>query len=296
MEAARRHEQHAVGTAARPLQRWSAWSPGSEAADGGGGRVLRPRVKLFGVDIDAIKRQDAVALLSDWLSDDRRENRIVVTPNVHHVVKLDRHQEFRQAYAAASLVLADGWPLVAVSRMFGEPLPDRVTGSDLVPAVFDYVSAHWQRPMRVFLLGAAPGVADRAARRIEAEWRNVVVAGTHSPPFGFGNDPEACRKVGERVAAAQADLLVIGLGAPLQEVWSTSEAGRLNVKVAVCAGATIDFLAGEKARAPIWMRHVGLEWLHRLLSEPRRLSRRYAHDAVHFPRLVWREWLDRRRS
>lgn len=252
--------------------------------------MLMPRQRLFGVPIAALRRTEAVELLDGWLSHAQRAGRIVVTPNVHHVVRLDGSADFRRAYQAASLVLADGWPLVAVSRLVGAPLPERVTGSDLVPALFEHVDQCWHRPLRVFLLGAAPGVAQRAAERIESRWPRVRVVGTAAPAPGFADSPEACQRLRAQIMAARAELLVIGFGAPVQEQWAAREAEQLDIKVAVCAGATIDFLAGEKSRAPAWMQRSGLEWLHRVVTEPRRLSRRYAHDALRFPRLVWREW------
>ena len=122
----------------------------------------------------------------------------------------------------------------------------------------------------------------------------VKVVGTLSPDFGFDKKEADSKAICAIVNASKADLLVLGLGAPKQEIWITQYAPQLSVKVALCVGATIDFLAGEKARAPIWMRKVGLEWLHRMLSEPKRLAKRYFVDAIVFPRLVFNEWLARR--
>jgi N-acetylglucosaminyldiphosphoundecaprenol N-acetyl-beta-D-mannosaminyltransferase len=143
--------------------------------------------------------------------------------------------------------------------------------------------------LRVYLLGAAPGVAARAARRIHATWNSVRVVGFRSPPLGFEHCPKENAAILASIEGAEPDLLIIGLGAPKQELWVHAHRSQLRAKVAICAGATIDFLAGERHRAPVWMRRSGLEWLHRLLSEPRRLARRYARGAVVFPRLVWQE-------
>jgi N-acetylglucosaminyldiphosphoundecaprenol N-acetyl-beta-D-mannosaminyltransferase len=145
-------------------------------------------------------------------------------------------------------------------------------------------------PLRVFLLGAAPGVAERAAANIAARWRHVQIVGTLSPPLGFERNPAENEHIFAAIAEVQPDLLVIGFGAPKQELWTQEHAHRLEAKVALCVGATIDFLAGEKRRAPRWMRRLGLEWLHRLASEPGRLAKRYARDAWVFPQLIWRDW------
>ena len=139
-----------------------------------------------------------------------------------------------------------------------------------------------------------PGVAERAKVLIHAKWPMVNVVGTLSPDFSFDKNEAESTAICKIVNESKADLLVLGLGAPKQEIWITHYASQLSVKVALCVGATIDFLAGEKARAPIWMRKVGLEWLHRMLSEPKRLAKRYLIDAIVFPKLILREWLLRR--
>lgn len=248
------------------------------------------KVSLFGAEIDAIGMAAAVEHVLQWQQAPREGAcRFVVTPNVDHAVMFQTSEPLRQAYAAASLVLADGAPIVLASRLLGRPLPERVAGSDLAPALFERAASEGQS-LHVFLLGAAPGVAERAAGNIEARWPNVAVVGTLSPPLGFERDAVENEQILEAIAAAQPDVLLVGLGAPKQELWVHAHADRLQAKAALCIGATIDFLAGEKHRAPRWMRRVGLEWLHRLSSEPKRLAKRYLRDAWIFPQLVWRDW------
>jgi N-acetylglucosaminyldiphosphoundecaprenol N-acetyl-beta-D-mannosaminyltransferase len=187
-------------------------------------------------------------------------------------------------------VLADGSPVVVASRLLRRPLPERVAGSDLVPAVFEQANKGGEKELRVFLLGAGPGVASRAALAIEQRWPNVEVVGTYSPPLGFENDDNENERILSMIAEAGPELLLVGLGAPKQELWVQRHAPRIQAKAALCVGATIDFLAGEKSRSPVWMRRLGLEWLHRLSTEPSRLAKRYLRDAWIFPQLVWREW------
>jgi N-acetylglucosaminyldiphosphoundecaprenol N-acetyl-beta-D-mannosaminyltransferase len=238
--------------------------------------------------IDSLRMHEAVEKLRSWIDAGDGPCRYVVTPNVDHAVMYDENPKLRAAYEQASLVLADGFPVVVASRLLGRPLPERVAGSDLAPALFD--SAKEEAPLRVYLLGAAPGVAERAGRNIVTRWPAVAIVGTYSPPLGFERDEKENAAIIERVNAARADVLVIGLGAPKQELWIAAHHEKLNARTALCIGATIDFLAGEKKRAPRWMQRFGVEWLHRMLSEPRRLLKRYARDAVIFPRLLWREW------
>jgi N-acetylglucosaminyldiphosphoundecaprenol N-acetyl-beta-D-mannosaminyltransferase len=254
------------------------------------GMQAQPVVPLFGMSINALNMRETVETLLAWCAATRGDAcRYVVTPNVDHAVMYHENEALRAAYADASLILADGLPVVLASRLLGRALPERVAGSDLAPALFKYAGG-LSRPLRVFLLGAAPGVAERAAANIVARWDNVAIAGVMSPPLGFERDEGENERILGAVAAAKPDLLILGLGAPKQELWMHAHADRLEAKVALCIGATIDFLAGEKQRAPRWMRRVGLEWFHRLASEPRRLAKRYARDAWIFPQLVWRDW------
>ena len=248
---------------------------------------MNRRVSLFGCQIDVVELREAVDRLLSWATQPDGRCRYVVTPNVNHVVLLERHEGFRAAYADAGMVLADGMPLVAASRLLKRPLPERVAGSDLVPALLD--AANTQGGATVFLLGALPGVSERAAKNIEKRWPAVRVVGTYSPPLGFEKMPEENAKILRMLDECKPQILVVGLGAPKQELWTHEHHRHIPGCVALCAGATIDFLAGEKPRAPRWMRSAGLEWLHRVASEPRRLAKRYLHDAVLFPRLVLRE-------
>lgn len=247
---------------------------------------------MFGIAIDALNMKQAVEQVYDWVHQPEQVCRFVVTPNVDHVVQLQENTDLQEAYRNAALVLADGWPLVAASRLLGKRLPERVPGSDLVPQLFAHASA--QKPLRVFLLGAAPGVAVRAAENIQKQYAHVQVVGTYSPPLGFEKCDHENAYIVKRVAEVQPDILVIGLGAPKQELWVRRHQQKLQTKVALCVGATIDFMAGEKKRAPRVLQMLRVEWLHRMLSEPKRLAKRYAHDARVFPALFLRQlWANR---
>ena len=246
----------------------------------------RNTFRLFDVDIDVVTMRESVDRLISWLDAPFSECRYAVTPNVDHVVMLRNNREFQDIYRDAHLVLADGCPLILASRLLGKPLPERVAGSELVPKLLSAIPA--DRQLSCFLLGAAPGVADRATQHIHECWPSVQVNGTYSPPLGFEHDDQECERILSRIADVQPELTIVGLGAPKQELWVHRHQTLLASKVALCVGATIDFLAGEKVQAPVWMRRWGLEWTHRLASEPRRLFGRYAKDAWIFPQLVWK--------
>jgi N-acetylglucosaminyldiphosphoundecaprenol N-acetyl-beta-D-mannosaminyltransferase len=247
------------------------------------------RERLFGIDFDAVNMPQAVERIYDWVEIGEKICRYVVTPNVDRAVLHQHHAALQQAYADAALVLADGAPVVAAARLLGRPLPSRVPGSDLAPALFE--RAEGRGGLRVFLLGAGPGVAEQAAANVSSRWPTVQVVGTYSPPLGFERDAEENELILAKIAATAPDVLIVGFGAPKEELWIVAHRTRIEAAVTLCLGATIDFLAGNKRRAPPWMRRAGLEWLHRMASEPRRLVRRYAHDAWIFPQLVWCQWV-----
>lgn len=232
----------------------------------------RDTIGLFGIAIDNVTMAQALEQLRLVLMDEGGHD-YVVTPNVHHIVRLQRDALFRQAYAGASLVLADGMPLVWASRSLGRPLKMRVTGADLLPCVCEMAAS---LDKSVFLLGAGDGVAARAA--------------------DFERDPAEERRVVERVNGAKADVLAIGLGAPKQELWIAAHRDQLHFRVALCIGAAIDYVAETLKRAPHWMQRNGLEWLWRLAQEPRRLWRRYLVEDLEFASLLVEEWWRKKRT
>ena len=239
------------------------------------------KVGLFGFRFDKVTLEQAVERVLA-LANTKGGGHYVVTPNLDHAAILHKCPELAEIYEAAALVLADGLPLIWASRWLGKSLSERVAGSDLVPAIL----ASAPSPLRVYLLGARPGVAQTAAENIEKQYPNIRIVGVQSPPVGFENDPPTNDKVVKLVANTAPDLLVLGLGAPKQEIWAFRERHRLAANVTVCAGATIDFLAGERVRAPLWCQRTGLEWAYRVMTEPRRLFPRYAKDAMAFPLLL----------
>lgn len=251
--------------------------------------INKNRIELFGITIDPITMSEAVSTIFTWVGTDEKDCKFVITPNVDHVVQVQTNEGLKQAYNNASLVVTDGRPVVWAAKLLKASIPETVPGSDMIPAIFAYSQKH-NKPIKVFLLGAMPGVADRAKILIHEQYPTVNVVGTLSPNFGFDKDVEASNKICEIVNQTDAELLVLGLGAPKQELWIDQYARQLKVNAAFCVGATIDFMAGEKPRAPEWMRKIGLEWLHRLLSEPKRLAKRYSIDAVKFPQIVFKEW------
>jgi N-acetylglucosaminyldiphosphoundecaprenol N-acetyl-beta-D-mannosaminyltransferase len=201
----------------------------------------------------------------------------IFTPNVDHVVQAETNAAFREAYTAASLCLADGQPLVWMSRLLGAPIPERIAGSDLVIPLMDRAARNgWA----IYLLGGGPGVAEAAALELKNRY-GAQIAGVDCPTVSLGPSSDEDSVI-ERVRAAHPDIVLVALGAPKQELWIHRASKRIRPAVAIGVGAALDFIVGRVPRAPRWMSAAGLEWLYRLMREPR-LAHRYL---VRDPKIV----------
>ncbi|HEX5740616.1 MAG TPA: WecB/TagA/CpsF family glycosyltransferase [Pilimelia sp.] len=216
----------------------------------------------------------------------------IVTPNVDILRRASRDPAVRGYLDDASLVVADGMPLVWASRLAGTPLPERVAGSSLIWSLAAGL-AHERRAL--YLLGGEPPDAGsggpdgalRAAVRLVSAHPGLRIAGAHSPPYGFEQDPGTLERICAAVAEARPDLVCVGVGFPKQESVISLLRARLPGAWYLGCGAAINFVAGDRERAPAWMQRTGLEWAHRLASEPRRLAGRYlGHDAPYALRLL----------
>jgi N-acetylglucosaminyldiphosphoundecaprenol N-acetyl-beta-D-mannosaminyltransferase len=235
-------------------------------------------VDVLGVQVNAVTFDEAVAEIVRMV--DANERGYVVTPTVDHMVKLRSDPEFREVYENASLVVADGMPIVWAARFLGRPLPARVCGSDLLPALCEQAA---RRGWRVFFLGAMPGVARKAAGVLRTTHPSIDIAGTYSPPFGFENDEAETIKILNKIREADPHILFVGLGAPKQEKWMYRHRHEHGARVALGIGIAFDFVAGTQRRAPLWLQNIGFEWLWRVLREPARLWKRYlVNDPVFF--------------
>jgi len=252
---------------------------------------LEELIAILGVPFHALTLENAVDRVDSMVADGGAH--YVVTPNVDFLVKAQRDPGLRRILVCADLVLCDGKPIVWASHWLGEALPCRVAGSDLIPSLLKRAA---DRGWRVFLLGGSPDVTSEAARRIAATYPTLPAVAHYSPPYRplrEMNDSE----IALRVRAAKPDVMLVCFGCPKQEMWMSTHCKELGVPVMIGAGATIDFLADRMARAPVWMQRSGTEWLFRLLQEPRRLTRRYADDLLHFfPAILLQRWRQRRAS
>ncbi len=230
----------------------------------------RSRIELGPVPLDGVTLGEALDRIEDLVASG--QGGAVFTPNVDHVVLAHEDSRFRAAYARSSLSLADGMPILWTSRWLGTPLPEKVSGSDLVSPLLERAA---ERGWRVYLLGGAPGVAALARDRTLQRLPSLRVVGVDAPTVDVDEPAELREVVVERIRSAGPHLVLVAFGAPKQEIWIDEVRGALKPAVLIGVGASLDFLAGSVPRAPRWMSRSGLEWLYRLGREPRRLWRRY---------------------
>jgi N-acetylglucosaminyldiphosphoundecaprenol N-acetyl-beta-D-mannosaminyltransferase len=235
------------------------------------------QVRILGVRLDNVTPQEALDLIFGSL--DRGRGGWVLTPNLDILRRLIKDPAYRLMTAAATLRVADGMPLIWASRIQGTPLKARVAGSDLIWGICERAA---QEGRSVFFLGGNPGAADDAAMKLQGLYRGLDVAGTECPPLGFERDPGYMRRLIATVRESAPDVCFVALSTPKQDRIIRELMPLLPRTWFLGIGISFSFVSGEVRRAPLWMRKSGLEWVHRLIQEPRRLGRRYLVDGVPF--------------
>lgn len=228
--------------------------------------------RILNVDILSISKSELLENMNEG---------VLYTPNVDHLCKLQHDKVFYDAYCRAEWVVCDSRILLHASKLLKHPIQEAIPGSDFFR---DFYSYHKDDPdCRIFLLGSAEGVAEEAMHRINKALGRDIVIGAHSPSFGFEKDEIECREIINMINASDATVLVVGVGAPKQEKWIAKyRCDMSGIKLFMALGATIDFEAGVKRRAPSGWQKLCLEWLYRLLHEPKRLFRRYIINDTKF--------------
>ncbi|HTV06511.1 MAG TPA: WecB/TagA/CpsF family glycosyltransferase [Acidobacteriaceae bacterium] len=246
------------------------------------------RFYLHGIPIDRLPMEQAVAWVIDALK--RRESGrplLIMGPNAQLVTLAAQKPRFAAALKSASLSVPDGISVVLAARLLGQPVPERVTGGDLMERLCIQAARH---NLSVFFLGGLPGAAEKTARKFERHHPGFRTAGVSCPPVGFENDPAQCARIRRHIASARPDLLCVAFGAPKQELWMAENCPTLPIGAAISVGAALDTQSGLRQRAPQWTHRVGLEWLYRLVREPRRLGHRYLVGNTQFIALVAKQW------
>jgi N-acetylglucosaminyldiphosphoundecaprenol N-acetyl-beta-D-mannosaminyltransferase len=239
-----------------------------------------PPTGILGVVFDNVTVAQALQRIDDMIVS--RQPHYVVTANVDFLAQARSDTELRRVLLEAHLVLCDGTPLVWASRFLGNPLPERVAGSDLMPCL---LGAAAEKGYRLFFLGATPEANEQAVANVRTQFPGIEIAGYYSPPFRPLLEMDN-QEIERRIRAARPDILLVAFGCPKAEKWMAMNYRRLGLPVTIGVGATIDFLAGRVKRAPLWMRRGGVEWVFRLCQEPRRLFKRYVADLWIFTRAI----------
>lgn len=252
------------------------------------------RVAVASIEFDNVTMEEAVSQIVDRVRNPGRPA-LVCTGNLDHLVTLQQDEAFRAAYQDADLVLADGMPVVWLSKLGrGRSLKERVAGSDLF---WELARVSHTTGIRLFFLGGSPGSADRAAEAVRQRYPYACISGIYCPPFETFHTEEEQEHIRTLIRAAEPHILLVGLGAPKQEKWIIANRQALQVPVSIGVGGSFEMAGGVIRRAPLWMQKVGLEWVHRLFQEPRRMWNRYVcRDLPFFLRLLVASLSPRRRT
>ena len=234
------------------------------------------RVNILGVGVMPLDLNKAVGMLERWRAERRRD--YVCLISVHGLVTAQHNPAIRKALNGCGLAAEDGMPLVWWSRLAGFPQTRRVCGSDLLDQVCAYGTP---RKYRHYFYGASPEVLEKLVDRLQKRHPGLIVAGYRSPPFRPLTPAEDADDIAA-INEARPDFVWVGLGMPKQELWMVDHLGKIEATALLGVGAAFDFHAGTKPRAPVVLQRTGLEWLFRLMSEPRRLARRYLIDNATF--------------
>ena len=236
--------------------------------------IAPAHLQMLAVPVHCVSMADTLDLIAGYLAEPRLHQ--ICTVNPEFIMRAQEDEAFRQTLQSADLCIPDGAGLLFAARWLGQPLAERVAGADLVYRLAELAA---RQGWRLFLLGAAPGVAEAAAIRLQTLYPGLIIAGTYAGSPALAENAE----IVARVNTVSAEILYVAYGAPRQDLWIARNRQALtSVRVAIGVGGALDFLTGRAVRAPLWLQHLHLEWLHRLWREPWRWRRMLA-----LPRFAW---------
>ena len=242
------------------------------------------RTEICGVGIDNFSLIEVIQKITDHVLSGGAPS-YIVTPNAAHIVELQKDKLFRKVYHEAFLSVPDGVSLLWAARILGQHLKMRVNGTDLLEKLCENSI---KNRFRFFFLGGRPGAAKKAQKILQLRNKNLNIVGTYCPPYGFENVSSELIKINYRIKEAAPEILFVGLGAPKQELWIYRNYIKLNIPVSIGIGVSFELISGMVPRAPVFMQKNGLEWLFRLLVEPKRLWKRYILGNAKFIKLVFK--------
>lgn len=228
---------------------------------------------LLNTYVSNVSMKETVKQIEQFISEKKKS--YVVAINVDVVIKIEHDSYLKKITDNADMVLVDGMPLIWIAKWKKRPVKAKISGSDLVPILCSRAA---KKGYSVFIIGGKDGIAEKAKANLEKQYPSINIVGTYAPPFGFEKDEAELQRINEMISEAHPDLLIACFGCPKQEKWIYENYQKYDATVSICAGATVDFLAGNVKRAPKWMSEHGLEWFYRFIKEPNRLFRRYFVD------------------
>lgn len=238
---------------------------------------------FMGISVNNLTLAETEAAIGQLI--DAKQKAYVVEVNTDVLIKIEEDAYLRRITDDADLVLVDGQPLVWVSRLHKRPVKEKVSGSDLSLSLCRMAQ---EKGYTLFILGGKDGVAAQAQAKLEAQFPGLRVAGVYAPPLGFEKDEAELEKVRRIISDASPDIVLTCFGCPKQEKWIYENYRAIDARVFLCAGATVDFLAGNVKRAPKWISSIGMEWFYRFLKEPKRLFKRYFVDDMKIIGLIFK--------
>ena len=241
------------------------------------------RMQFMNTYVDNVTEEEAIQHIEQCIQN--RKIGHVITPNVDQIVRIEKDSYFKEICDNAELLLADGHPLIWISKLYKKPIKEKICGSDLVPHLCKIAAI---KGYGIFLLGAAEGVAAKAAQNLCKAYPGLKICGVYSPPLGFEKDKAEIDNINSILIESKADLLFVGMGVPKQDIFIYENMKTYKIPMSFSIGATIDFIAGKQKRAPRWMTNHGFEWIYRLLCDPKRMFKRYIIDDMLIFKLAWK--------
>lgn len=236
---------------------------------------------LLNTYVNNVNMDEAIQAIEDMIASEKKS--YIVAINVDVVMKIENDSYLKEITDKADVVLVDGKPLEWIAKWHNRPIKSKISGSDLVPILCGRAA---EKDYSIFIIGGKEGIAEKAKQNLETDLPGIRIVGTYAPPFGFEKDEKELNRINEMISSAHPDILIACFGCPKQEKWIYENYQKYDAKVSVCAGATVDFLAGNVNRAPKWMSDHGLEWFYRFLQEPKRMFKRYFVDDVKILKLI----------
>jgi N-acetylglucosaminyldiphosphoundecaprenol N-acetyl-beta-D-mannosaminyltransferase len=245
---------------------------------------MHSKVNILGIQVSSLTNEELLNTITNSINN-KEFSQIAITPT-NSIVAAYKEKGVSEIYNKAEIVLCDGMLVKWASNFFGTPIKERITGLDVLP---NLVKLSSEKNFSLFLLGASPGVGDQLAKVITEQYPNVTIAGIYVPPFMKVFSEDENQRMVNAVNKSNADIVLVSLTAPKQDIWIAQNRSNLNPAVYIGIGGAFEVMAGLAKRSPVWMQQSGLEWLYRFIQEPKRLFRRYFIEAPVFIPLVIRQ-------